>query len=92
MRSDTKHKVCFEVAGVPVILRALQVYEDCGIEHHVIVIGELGEQVVETAGGRFPNVTFAYQPQPLSVPGQHLECAADHGMPCQRLGSARQLG
>ncbi|HCA48569.1 MAG TPA: galactokinase [Armatimonadetes bacterium] len=75
MRSDTKHKACFEVAGVPVILRALQVYEDCGIEHHVIVIGELGEQVVETAGSRFPDVTFAYQPQPLGT-GNAARCGA----------------
>ena len=75
MRSDTKHKVCFEVAGVPVILRALQIYEDCGIDHHIIVIGDLGEQVVEMTGERFPNVTFAYQPQPLGT-GHAARCGA----------------
>ncbi|MEA3402544.1 MAG: NTP transferase domain-containing protein [Armatimonadota bacterium] len=75
MRSDATHKVCFEVAGVPVILRALQTYEECGIDHHIIVIGELGEQVVETVGGRFPNVSFAYQPEPLGT-GNAAKCGA----------------
>jgi len=73
MRSDSTHKLCFEVGGVPVILRALQTYEQCGIDHHIIVIGELGEQVVATVGDHFPNVSFAYQPTPLGT-GNATKC------------------
>jgi len=75
MRSDSTHKVCFEVGGVPVILRALQTYEECGIDHHIIVVGELAEQVVSTVGDRFPNVSFAYQPVPLGT-GNAAKCGA----------------
>ena len=30
MGSSDKHKVCFEVLGVPVIIRALETYNLCG--------------------------------------------------------------
>ncbi len=75
MRSDSTHKVCFEVGGVPVILRALQTYEECGIDHHIIVVGELGEQVVSTVGDHFTNVSFVYQPVPLGT-GDAARCGA----------------
>ena len=73
MQSDTKHKVCFEVGGVPVILRALNMYQQCGIDHHIIVVGILGEQVLHTVGARVPNVSFAYQPEPLGT-GNAAKC------------------
>jgi N-acetylgalactosamine kinase len=75
MRCDTKHKVCFEVGGVPVILRALQTYKQCGIDHNIIVVGALGEQVLHTVGGRVPDVTFAYQPEPRGT-GNATRCGA----------------
>ncbi len=75
MRNDAVHKVCFEVGGVPVILRALQTYQQCGIDHHIIVIGALGEQVLHTVGSRVPNVSFAYQPEPLGT-GNAAKCGA----------------
>jgi len=55
MRNDAVHKMCFEVGGVHVILRSLQTYQQCGIDHHVIVIGALGEQVIHTVGSRVSN-------------------------------------
>jgi bifunctional N-acetylglucosamine-1-phosphate-uridyltransferase/glucosamine-1-phosphate-acetyltransferase GlmU-like protein len=64
MRSDSAHKVCFEVGGVPVILRTLHTYQQCGISHHIIVIGAQGDQVISTVGKHFSNVSFAYQPTP----------------------------
>ena len=75
MRSDTKHKVCFEVGGVPVILRALRAYEECGITHHVIVVGDRAEQVMSATSQRFPNVAFAYQRDPLGT-GHAAKCGA----------------
>ncbi len=75
MRSDSTHKLCFELGGVPIILRALQTYEECGIDHHIIVVGELGEQVISTVGDHFTNVSFVYQPVPLGT-GNAARCGA----------------
>ena len=73
MRSVGRQKVCFEVGGVPIILRALQAYEEAGIEHHIIVVGHHAEQVIAAVGGRHPNTTFAYQPEPLGT-GNAVKC------------------
>ncbi len=61
MLSATCHKVCFTVDGVPAIDRALEVYTGCGIARHVVVVGTMAGQVIETVGRAFPNVVFAYQ-------------------------------
>ena len=61
MLSATCHKVCFTVDGVPAINRALEVYTGCGIARHVVVVGTMAGQVIETVGRAFPNVVFAYQ-------------------------------
>ncbi len=61
MRSMTMHKVCFPLNGVPAIHHALQIYNDCGIRHHVIVVGAMAGQVVETVGAAFSNVSYVYQ-------------------------------
>src|SRR3954468_8736448 len=63
MRSRDRHKVCFEVAGVPAIVRAIDAYNRLGVVQNVVVVGDLAGQVVETVGSRFANVVFAYQPQ-----------------------------
>ena len=60
MRSRDRHKVCFEVAGVPAIVRAIDVYNLLGVVQNVVVVGEMAGQVVETVGRRFGNVIFAY--------------------------------
>ena len=62
MRSRDRHKVCFEVAGVPAIVRAIESYNLLGVVQNVVVVGEMAGQVVETVGRRFDNVVFAYQP------------------------------
>lgn len=64
MGSTTKHKVCFDIAGVPAVNRAIEIYNLCGIKRHCIVIGYRAGQVIETVGNRFENVFFAYQDQP----------------------------
>ncbi|MDD4816811.1 MAG: NTP transferase domain-containing protein [Victivallaceae bacterium] len=61
MGSESRHKVCFEIDGVPAVVRALDVYRKCGIAQNLVVVGSLAGQVVETVGRRFPNTVFAYQ-------------------------------
>ena len=67
MRSKDKHKVCFPVAGRAAINRALDVYNDCGVRHHVVVVGVLGEQVVAEVTGEHDNADFVYQLNPLGT-------------------------
>lgn len=73
MRSNDCHKVCFDVAGVPAILRSLDTYNRIGAVQNVVVVGELAGQVVETVGRKFHNAVFAYQPDPLGT-GDAARC------------------
>jgi len=64
-RSRDKHKVCFPVRGRAAISRALDVYGECGVRRHVIVVGALGEQVVEEVTREHGDgVDFVYQLNP----------------------------
>jgi len=63
MRSHDRHKVCFDIAGTPAIVRAIEAYNLLGVLQNVVVVGEMAGQVVETVGKRFENVIFAYQPK-----------------------------
>jgi N-acetylgalactosamine kinase len=67
MQSATCHKVCFAIDGKPAINRAIETYNACGIRHHVVVVGSLAGQVVETVGSQFDNATFAYQRQAVGT-------------------------
>jgi N-acetylgalactosamine kinase len=67
MQSSSLHKVCFPIDGKPAINRAIEIYNACGIQHHVVVVGTLAGQVVETVGREFDNAVFAYQPEPLGT-------------------------
>lgn len=68
MRSRDKHKVCFPVAGRAAINRALDVYRQCGIRRHVIVVGVLGEQVAAEVLREHPEgVDFVYQLNPIGT-------------------------
>jgi N-acetylgalactosamine kinase len=73
MRTRSMHKVCFDVAGVPTIVRALDTFNRLGAALNVVVVGEMAGQVVETVGTRFSNVVFAYQPQALGT-GDAARC------------------
>src|SRR3954451_4582203 len=73
MRSRDRHKVCFEVAGVPAIVRAIDAYNRLGVVQNVVVVGEMAGQVVETVGRRFGNVVFAYQARALGT-GDAARC------------------
>ena len=67
MGSTTRHKVCYPIDGQPAINRAIKIYNECGIEQHILVVGALAGQVIETVGSAFGNVIFAYQAQRLGT-------------------------
>ena len=73
MRNRYMHKVCFDIAGVPTIVRALDTFNRLGVSQNVVVVGDMAGQVVETVGERFSNVVFAYQPQALGT-GDAARC------------------
>ena len=73
MRNRYMHKVCFDIAGVPTIVRALDTFNRLGVCQNVVVVGDMAGQVVETVGERFSNVVFAYQPQALGT-GDAARC------------------
>ncbi len=61
MGSINRHKVCFEVAGVPVIIRALETYNLGGARLNIVVVGMMAQSVMGTVGLRFPGTAFAFQ-------------------------------
>lgn len=67
MGSNKIHKVCFEIDGVPAINRALTSYSGCGIKQHIIIVGAMAGQVIETVGAKFDNVSFVYQKEQLGT-------------------------
>jgi len=67
MQCPGRNKVCLDIGGVPAIVRALDTYEAAGIGHHIIVVGELADEVMRTVGERYPNCSYAYQPVPLGT-------------------------
>lgn len=73
MRNRYMHKVCFEIAGVPTIVRSLDTFNRLGTVQNVVVVGEMAGQVVETVGERFSNAVFAYQPHALGT-GDAARC------------------
>lgn len=64
MGSSDKHKVCFEVLGVPVIIRSLETYNLCGSTLNLVVVGMQAEGVMSTINRRFPGTVYAFQEQP----------------------------
>src|SRR5512143_2997132 len=64
MGTSDRHKVCFEVLGVPVIIRALETYNLCGAMINVVVVGSVAASVMGTVNRRFPGTPYAFQDQP----------------------------
>jgi N-acetylgalactosamine kinase len=67
MGSSDKHKVCFEVLGTPVIIRALETYNLCGAMANAVVVGMMSESVMATVNQRFPGTIYAFQEKPLGT-------------------------
>src|SRR5512136_1244751 len=67
MGTSDKHKVCFNVLGVPVIIRALETYNLCGSILNVVVVGMMAESVMITVNRRLPGTAYAFQDKPLGT-------------------------
>jgi N-acetylgalactosamine kinase len=67
MRSADRHKVCFMIDGRPAINRAIDVYKTCGIAQHIVVVGAMAGQVIETVGQEHTGIIFAYQAEQLGT-------------------------
>ncbi len=67
MGSDTRHKVCFPIDGVPAIVRTVKTFHDLGLRRVVVVVGTLAGDVVSTVGQEFPQAMFVYQHQQLGT-------------------------
>jgi len=67
MGAHDRHKVCFEVANIPTIVRAIDIYNRAGVTKNVVVVGEKAGQVIEIVGRQFSNVIFAYQSEALGT-------------------------
>ncbi|HNQ87178.1 MAG TPA: galactokinase family protein [Verrucomicrobiota bacterium] len=76
MGSGDRHKVCFDVLGVPVIVRALETYNLCGSRLNIVVVGTKAEEVMATVNERLPGTVFAYQESPRGT-GHAARKAAD---------------
>ena len=63
MASQERHKVCFPIAGVPAIVRAIQTYKDAGLRRFLVVVGQMADQVMQTVCAAHPDVAFVYQPE-----------------------------
>jgi len=63
MGSPNIHKVCFPLEGGPVIARAIETYQRCGMSSHFVVVGQMAEQVMRAASSVPADVFFCFQPE-----------------------------
>ena len=64
MRCSSVHKVCFPLGGKPVINRNIELFNNCGIKTHFIVVRHLAEQVMQTVASTDGTHFFCYQKEP----------------------------
>ncbi|MBR3423793.1 MAG: NTP transferase domain-containing protein [Clostridia bacterium] len=60
MNDDSKNKVCFECAGIPVIKRIIANMRLGGVSRFVVVVGHQSRSVMDCLDGE-PGVVYAYQ-------------------------------
>ncbi|MBE6589650.1 MAG: hypothetical protein E7643_05670, partial [Ruminococcaceae bacterium] len=60
MNDDSKNKVCFDCAGIPVIKRIIANMKEGGVSRFVIVIGHQAYSVMDCLDG-VDGVIYAYQ-------------------------------
>jgi N-acetylgalactosamine kinase len=86
-------KVLFPIAGVPAVVRTLQTLSRCGVQRHIVVVGNPAGILVDTISADCPNTAFVVQSPPrgtgdaarigselledLSATGSVLVCAGD---------------
>ena len=81
MNDETTNKVCFEVAGVPVIKRVISAFKGVGINSFIIVVGYKAEKVMECLAGE-EGIAYSFQGEQLGT-GSATLCG---------LSTARSLG
>lgn len=82
MGSETCHKVCFPVGGVPAIVRAINTYKEAGLTRFVVVVGQMADQVLETVASAHPEVLFVRQSDPRGT--GHAAMTAVDALAAQR--------
>lgn len=60
MNDESTNKVCFEVAGVPVIKRIVTAFRKAGVNSFVVVVGYKAEKVMECLAGE-DGIAYAFQ-------------------------------
>lgn len=66
MNDQRTNKVCYEVAGVPAVIRSINNMQAAGIDQFMVVVGSKSEKVMECLSG-IPGVTYTYQAQRLGT-------------------------
>ena len=61
MNKPDLHKVCTVLDGKTVLERAVETYAACGVNRHLLVVGQMAEQVMQTASSLQSNILYCYQ-------------------------------
>jgi len=77
MKSPDKNKVCYPVAGIPVINRIIGTYKNCGFKDIIVVVGYRYEDVISTVEDAFDDINFVLQEVPLGT-GDAVRCASKY--------------
>ncbi|MBC7319995.1 NTP transferase domain-containing protein, partial [bacterium] len=85
MKDPNKNKVCYPVAGIPVINRTIETYKNCGFQDIIVVVGYRYEDVISTVEEGFKDINFVLQENPLGT-GDAVRCA------CRYLESVGFIG
>ncbi|HPY98601.1 MAG TPA: galactokinase family protein [Clostridia bacterium] len=62
MKDTSTHKVCYEIAGIPAIVRSIDNFKKAGINRFVVVVGSQADKVMSCLDG-IEGIVFAYQPE-----------------------------
>ncbi|MCS6831611.1 MAG: NTP transferase domain-containing protein [bacterium] len=76
MKATHLPKVCFPIAGVPAIARAVESYVRCGIHTHCVVVGQGAEAIMGVLKDSPGQRLYAHQPEPLGT-GHATRVAVD---------------
>lgn len=61
MKDERTHKVCFEIAGVPAVVRQISNLKKAGIKRFVVVVGSKADKVMSCLDG-IEGIVYAFQP------------------------------
>ena len=60
MKDTRTHKVCYEIAGIPAIVRSINNFKEAGINRFVVVVGSQADKVMSCLDG-VEGIVFVYQ-------------------------------